>query len=158
MYAYDVNGDGLADVLTSIAAHGYGVSWFEQRREADGGAAWVEHPITSRTGTEQIAGVQFSQPHAVMLEDVDGDGLKDLITGKRYWAHGDKGDPEPNAPAVLYVFRLERGASGVTFTPMRVDDDSGVGCQFPVGDLNGDGRLDLAIVNKKGVFVFRQEP
>ncbi len=158
MYTYDVNGDGLADVLTSIAAHGYGVSWFEQRREPDGRAAWVEHPITSRSGTEQIAGVQFSQPHAVMLEDMDGDGLKDLITGKRHWAHGDKGDPEPNAPAVLYVFRLGRGASGVTFTPLRVDDDSGVGCQFPVGDLNGDGRPDLAIVNKKGVFVFRQVP
>jgi hypothetical protein len=46
----------------------------------------------------------------------------------------------------------------VSFTPVRVDDDSGVGCQFPVGDLDGDGRLDLAIVNKKGVFVFRQTP
>jgi hypothetical protein len=158
MYTYDVNGDGVADVLTSIAAHGYGVSWFEQRREADGRTTWIEHPITSRDGAEKIAGVQFSQPHAVMLEDMDGDGLKDLITGKRHWAHGDKGDPEPNAPAVLYVFRLGRGASGVSFTPVRVDDDSGVGCQFPVGDLDGDGRLDLAIVNKKGVFVFRQTP
>ncbi|MBM3874494.1 MAG: VCBS repeat-containing protein, partial [Verrucomicrobia bacterium] len=62
MYTYDVNGDGLADVLTSIAAHGYGVSWFEQRRETDGRTAWIEHPITSRDGAEQLAGVQFSQP------------------------------------------------------------------------------------------------
>ena len=33
-------------------------------------------------------GVKFSQLHALQLVDMDGDGLKDLITGKRYWAHG----------------------------------------------------------------------
>ena len=68
-----------------------------------------------------------------------------------------KGDPEPNAPAVLYWFKLTRSADGVTFTPHLIDDDSGVGCQFPVGDLNGDGQPDLAIVNKKGVFAFTQK-
>ena len=30
MYAYDVNGDGLNDVITSIEAHGYGLAWYEQ--------------------------------------------------------------------------------------------------------------------------------
>jgi len=158
MYAYDVNGDGLADVVTSIAAHGYGISWFEQRIAAGGGRTWREHAITSRDGAEKIDGVQFSQPHATMLVDLDGDGLKDLITGKRHWAHGDKGDPEPNAPAVLYWFKLTRGSDGAKFTGKRIDDDSGVGCQFPVADLTGDGRPDIAIANKKGVFVFRQQP
>ncbi|MEO6005633.1 MAG: VCBS repeat-containing protein [Opitutus sp.] len=156
MYAYDVNGDGVSDVVTSIAAHGYGISWFEQRLAGSGESTWTEHPITSRTAGEKIAGVQFSQPHAVMLEDMDGDGVKDLITGKRHWAHGDKGDPEPNEPAVLYWFKLTRGANGVTFVPHLIDDASGVGCEFPVADLNGDGKPDIAIVNKSGVFVFRQ--
>ena len=32
MYAYDVNGDGLNDVITSFAAHGYGLVWYEQFR------------------------------------------------------------------------------------------------------------------------------
>jgi hypothetical protein len=156
MHAYDVSGDGLPDVVTSLAAHGYGISWFEQQRSPGGGITWRDHPITSADPAERRQGVQFSQPHAVMLEDIDGDGLKDLITGKRHWAHGDKGDPEPNAPAVLYWFRLSRGLAGVVFTPHLIDDDSGVGCQFPVADLNGDGRPDLAIANKKGVFVFLQ--
>ncbi|MFO1447171.1 MAG: VCBS repeat-containing protein [Opitutaceae bacterium] len=158
MYTYDVNGDGLADVVTSIAAHGYGISWFEQALAKDGTRTWTERTITSRQGGEKVADVQFSQPHAVMLVDIDGDGLKDVVTGKRHWAHGDKGDPEPNAPAVLYWFKLARGSGGVTFTPMLIDDDSGVGCQFPVGDLTGDGKPDIAIANKKGVFVFRQQP
>ena len=34
MYAYDVNGDRLADVITSLTAHGFGLAWFEQVREA----------------------------------------------------------------------------------------------------------------------------
>lgn len=158
MYAYDVNGDGLADIITSMEAHGYGLSWFEQRQTPAGDRTWIEHAITSRKANEKILNVQFSQPHAVMLEDLDGDGLKDVIVGKRHWAHGDKGDPEPNAPAVLYWFKLSRGTEGVTFTPHLIDDDSGVGCQFPVADLNGDGKPDIAIANKKGVFVFLQQP
>jgi len=158
MYAYDVNGDGRADVITSLAAHGYGISWFEQLPGQGGNIAWREHAITSPSPETRLQGVQFSQPHALMLVDLDGDGLKDLITGKRHWAHGDKGDPEPNAPAVLYWFKLTRNAAGAIFTPWLIDDESGVGCQFPVADLNGDGRPDIAIANKKGVFVFLQRP
>lgn len=157
MYVYDVNGDGRADVVTSLAAHGYGLSWFEQLRDAGGAITWREHAITSAKPDEKVNGVQFSQPHAVMLVDVDGDGLKDIVTGKRHWAHGDKGDPEPTAPAVLYWFKLERKGGTVSFTPHLIDDDSGVGCQFPVADLNGDGKPDIAIVNKRGVFAFIQK-
>ena len=29
----------------------------------------------------------FSQAHSAQLVDIDGDGIKDLITGKRWWAH-----------------------------------------------------------------------
>ena len=32
MYAYDVNGDGLNDVITSLDAHGWGLAWYEQSR------------------------------------------------------------------------------------------------------------------------------
>src|SRR5262249_54633172 len=33
MYAYEVNGDGLNDVITSIQAHNWGLSWFEQQKD-----------------------------------------------------------------------------------------------------------------------------
>lgn len=156
MYAYDVNGDGRADVITSIEGHKYGLSWFEQLPAIDGRVAWREHPITSRNPDERLQGVQFSQPHALVITDIDGDGLQDIITGKRFWAHGSKGDPEPNAPAVLHWFQLMREGGQVRYVPHLIDDASGVGTQFVVTDLNGDKLPDIAIANKRGVFVFLQ--
>src|SRR4029453_13708880 len=32
MCVYDVNGDGLSDVVTALQAHGFGLAWFEQKR------------------------------------------------------------------------------------------------------------------------------
>ena len=98
MYAYDVNGDGLNDVITSLDAHGWGLSWYEQVRQfGDSGEkiTFKEHIIMSKQekNTDNPYGVQFSQLHAVELVDIDGDGLKDILTGKTYRAHdfGDEG-------------------------------------------------------------------
>jgi hypothetical protein len=92
------------------------------------------------------------------LIDVDGDGLKDIVTGKRFWAHGPTGDVEPNAPAVLYWFQLVRKANHeVDFVPHLIDDNSGVGTEVTTGDINGDGRPDVVVGNKKGTFVFLQQ-
>lgn len=145
MQVYDVNQDGLADVISS-SAHGIGVWWFEQKRTANG-AEFIEHLIDN----------SFSQTHALMLADMDRDGVMDLVTGKRFWAHGPTGDAEPNAPALLVWYRLTREAGRVNWTRYVIDDDSGVGTQFTVADMNKDGRLDIVISNKKGVFYFRQQ-
>ena len=154
MHVYDVNGDGRNDVVTSYDAHGYGLGWFEQK--ADG--TFTEHRIVGSAPAENPQGVSFSQLHAVRMADIDGDGLSDIVTGKRRWAHGSSGDAEPNAPPVLYWFRLERdGKGGATFVPHLVDADSGVGTQVTVGDLDGDKRPDIIVANKRGVFAFTQE-
>ncbi len=156
MFAYDVNGDGLNDIITSLVAHEYGVAWFEQVREGTN-VTFRKHIIVNKELSENPYGVKFSQPHALDLADIDGDGLKDIITGKRFWAHGPTMDPEPNAPAVLYWFRLTRPASGQAhYVPHLVDNDSGVGTQVIAADINGDKRPDIIVGNKKGAFVFTQ--
>ena len=160
MYVYDVNADGLNDVVTSVAAHGYGLAWYEQLKAKDpsGDLKFKGHVFMNKESNENRYGVAFSQLHAVELVDVDGDGLKDIITGKCFWAHGPTGDPDPTAAAVLYWFQLVRGKDGhVDWVPHLIDSDSGVGRQIGVADVNGDGRPDIIIGNKKGTFVFLHE-
>jgi len=153
MFAYDVNGDGKNDVITSLAAHGYGLAWFEQTNEG-GVAGWTKHLIVGEKPEQNIQGVVFSQLHAVDLIDINGDGLKDIVTGKRFWAHGPDGDVEPNAAPVLYWFELKREGGQVNYMAHLIDDASGVGTQVIAGDLNGDKKPDVVVGNKRGAFVF----
>jgi len=164
MYAYDVNGDGRNDVITSLAAHGYGLAWYENVLK-DGEITFTKHLILNEKATPNAPapapnpyGIRFSQLHAVDLVDIDGDGLKDIVTGKRIWAHGPTGDEEPAAAPVLYWFKLSRQPGGqVDFLPFQIDDNSGIGTQVMARDLSGDGTPDIVVGNKKGTFVFIQE-
>ncbi|MEX2640238.1 MAG: VCBS repeat-containing protein, partial [Balneolales bacterium] len=158
MHAYDVDGDGLNDVITTLEAHGWGLAWYRQVR-TEGTTAFDQQVIMGESRDDNPYGVRFSQPHTLVLADVDGNGLQDLISGKRYWAHGPEGDPEPNAPAVVYWFKLDRSTDGqVTYIPYLVDDDSGAGVGFASGDLTGNGYADIVTCNKKGGFVFLNRP
>lgn len=153
MYAYDINGDGRPDVLTSLEAHGYGICWFEQKPDG----TFEKHLIVGSKESDNPQGVKFSEPHAIDLLDVNGDGLPDFITGKRWWAHGPKGDVEANAPAVLYWFELQRENGSAKFIAHLIDSDSGVGTQVIGKRGNGDKYPSIVVGNKKGTFVFVPE-
>jgi hypothetical protein len=154
MLVMDVNGDGVPDVITAKAAHGFGLSWFEQVRSADGESTFKEHVILADKAGEKLNGVQFAQLHAVTLADFDGDGLLDIVTGKRWWAHGPTGDIEPTAAPHLAAFLLRRGPDHtVTYEPHVIDETTGVGTQLVAADVNGDGRPDFVIGNKRGTAV-----
>lgn len=144
MHALDVDGDGLRDVLSS-SAHSRGV-WLH--RQAPGTAAgWQRETISSL----------FTQSHALRLADLDGDGQIEIVTGKRYWAHGPDGDEDPQAPAVTVAIEIERDEKGAPkFVPRVLDDQTGIGTQFSVADMDGDGRLDIVVSNKKGVTILTQ--
>ncbi len=153
MFAYDVNGDGKNDIITSLEAHGYGLAWFEQTN-VGGVEGWTQHLIVGEKPEENPQGVHFSQPHALWLQDMNGDGLLDIVTGKRFWAHGPTGDMEPSAPPVLYWFELKREGGKTSYIAHLIDDNSGVGTQVMAGDVNGDGKPDVIVGNKRGAFVF----
>ncbi len=162
MYVRDVDGDGLNDVITSLAAHGWGLAWYRQVQADDGSPTFEQQLITGESLSDNPYRVAFSQIHAIDMADIDGDGLDDIVTGKRYWAHGPAGDPEPNAPAVVYWFRCVRTTDPVTgsttaeFVPQLVDTNSGVGVEVTAADVSGDGLPDIVVGNKQGTFAHIQ--
>jgi hypothetical protein len=142
MFAYDMDGDKRADVISS-SAHKFGMWWHQQR--ADG--SFLKNDLFREL---------LSETHAMHCVDINGDGLKDLVTGKRWWSHG-RAEPGSDWPAMLYWFEASRGKDGIVrFSPRVIDTDSGVGTQFVVDDFNGDKLLDVIVSNKKGTYILEQ--
>ncbi|MGJ8677932.1 MAG: FG-GAP-like repeat-containing protein [Akkermansiaceae bacterium] len=154
---YDVDGDGDNDVVTALAAHGYGMAWYEAAG-APGNVTFIKHIIMSESGNinDSPAGVNFSQLHCMECADMDGDGIKDIVTGKCHLAHNGR-DVDFDDDPVIYWFKTRRNSDNtVDFVPHLIDDDSGVGRQISIGDINGDSLPDIATGNKKGVYAFIQ--
>jgi hypothetical protein len=142
-----MDGDGKADVL-STSAHQFGIWWHKQRTGDNGNPTFQKMDLFPK---------MLSETHAAHFVDIDGDGRPDLVTGKRYWSHG-RSEPGSDAPAAIYWFKNTKGLDGIAqFTPMLIDSDSGIGTQFVVADINGDGLLDVVSSNKKGVRIIVQE-
>ncbi len=143
MFVLDVDKDGDQDILSS-SAHNYGIWWHEQKQKDTGNALWATHEISKL----------FSQSHSLALEDINSDGHPDLITGKRYFAHNGK-DTGAFEPSVLYWYEYNPGKIP-RWIPHKIDNNSGVGTNIVVIDINSDSLTDIITSNKKGVFFFEQ--
>jgi hypothetical protein len=139
MQVLDINGDGKNDVLTA-SAHKLGVWWYEQISE-NGQINFKIHEISRTT----------AQTHSSIMADINGDGRKDYITGKRFLAHNgnDAGDGDA---AILMWFDLNPKKAPF-YTEHIIDTDSGAGLNIAVKDMNKDKKLDIIIANKNGVFL-----
>jgi hypothetical protein len=148
MHVFDVDGDGRNDVL-STSAHRFGI-WYHR----NGQDPKSKQPAWSTT---TLFGMLASETHAAHFVDIDGDGQKDLVTGKRWYSHG-RSEPGHGWNATIYYLKATRNEDKITsFFPVLIDDDCGVGTQFAVDDINGDKLPDIIVSNKKGVRVVVQE-
>jgi len=150
---HDFDEDGDADIVTSYNAHGFGLGWFEQYEPGK----FEKHDLMGESSTQNPFGIAFSQLHALALADIDGDGREDFVTGKRHLAHQGK-DPGALQEAVLYWFRNTVDADQkIEFVPHFIDDNSGVGVEVKVADLNGNGKTDIVSSSKKGLTIHLQK-
>src|SRR5688572_31432512 len=74
---------------------------------------------------------------------------KDIITGKRWYAHGSKGDAEPKANPVLYWFELKRADGKVDWIPHQIDDNSGVRSEEHTSELQSQSNLVCRLLLEK---------
>jgi hypothetical protein len=161
MGVYDVNGDGLTDVVAG-SAHNWGLNWFEQKKDG----TFVKHNIAQNfaTSATNTAGVVFSESHAARFIDMNGDKIPDMVTGKRYWSEAGNNTlthTDAWGAPVLYIYRTVRdpkAPGGARFVPELVHNKSGVGSSFDVVDLNKDGKLDIVTATTFGTYVFLGKP
>ena len=121
-------------------------------RSASGGTSrtkdgWQTHEIDN----------SFSQTHALCLADINGDKLPDFVTGKRGGLTARPATSIPTSRRLCIGSSSCRTGGKAEWKAHRIDDDSGVGTQFEVDDVNGDGLLDIVTVNKKGARIFEQQ-
>ncbi len=136
---YDVDGDGLNDLITS-SAHKYGIWWYQQKHDGET-ISWVRNEIDK----------SWSQAHSISLVDLDQDGDLDFVTGKRFYAHNG-GDPGSGEPLGVYWYELQRREGRVRWVKHEISYNQGIGAalNIPVADIDGDGDMDLVATGKWG--------
>ncbi|RAJ10257.1 FG-GAP-like repeat-containing protein [Arenibacter echinorum] len=158
MAVYDVNGNGLNDVVANLNAHGFGLAWYEQKRDKKGEISFIRHMINDDYQFNNKGGVTFSQPHGAAFADIDNDGIKDFIVGKRYFGHLDNYyDPDPYSDPVLYWYRTVRNPAapgGAELVPELIHNRSGAGSEVTVVDLDNNGTLDIITSTTNGTYIF----
>lgn len=147
MYTEDLDLDGDNDIIMS-SAHQYGVWWFENVGGNDD-PDFRGHLIDK----------SFSQSHAMEFVDLNGDGQRDIVTGKRFLAHNG-GDPGAKEPVVVCWYEITRKKGQ---RPQFVRHEitagrgTGIGTQFQICDVNNDKRPDIVLSNKSGVNLLVQK-
>jgi len=141
MIVTDLDGDGDGDLILGNG-HDFGLFWWQNDGRNDAGKiGWTQHEIDRR----------YSQPHTLAWRDIDGDGEKELITGKRYFAHNG-GDPGGKEMPCLYYYDWDKKLK--SFTRHTIDEGHvGCGLQIATADLNGDKKIDIAVAGKSGTYL-----
>src|SRR4029077_12446604 len=89
--------------------------------------------------------------HAPLWEDLDGDGKKELIVGRRYLAHEGR-DPGEYDPLAAYRYQFDPKTHTWKRWLISYDDGICFGLDPKAVDLTGSGRKDLVLAGRHGLY------
>jgi hypothetical protein len=139
---YDVDGDHDTDLVFGMG-HNYGFYWLEQGKDPTGKKTWTKHEIDK----------DWSQVHFLLLADLDNDGKKEVVTGKRYRAHNGK-DPGEEDPKCIYSYSFDSARRLWTRHIISHGDQAAFGIATMAADIDKDGDVDLVAPGKSGLYLF----
>jgi hypothetical protein len=136
----DVNGDGRAELIYGMG-HDYGLFWMEQENDTTGKRVWAQHKIDS----------SWSQPHFMLMANLDADGIQELVVGKRAYAHRGK-DPGDADPLCVYYYKFDLKSRQWSRHVISEGGHVGFGINTMAVDLDGDGDIDIICPGKSGLY------
>ena len=140
----DLNGDGKPDLAVSYST---GLDGSSPRQGFVG--VFLQNPASPGTFFPPIKYGVGDNPVSLAAADVNGDGKPDIIV-----VNGELGVPSPRSDTVSVL--LQDPQNPGQFLPA-VDYPTGkVPNAVAIGDLNGDGRPDLAVADSTGISVLLQ--
>jgi hypothetical protein len=137
---HDVDSDGDADIIWGMG-HNYGIFWLEQGTSGD-----------SRTWQKYLIDDSWSQPHFLIMADLDNDGTDELVTGKRFHAHNGH-DPGGNEPKCVCYYKFDRSEKQWQRHLIHEGGQVGFGISTDVRDMDADGDIDLVAPGKSGLYL-----
>jgi hypothetical protein len=151
----DTNGDGKADIAVGASAEDVGGN-------AEQGRAYVfSGPTRSLLFTLDTPNPQASAlfGHSLAVGDTNGDGKADIAVGAPYE------DVDGNVDrGRVHVFSGPDGSPLLTLSAPNPQAGAGFGCSVALGDVNGDGKGDIAVGAPQGgsgsgaVYVLASDP
>ncbi len=138
MQVIDIDKDGINDLIWS-KAHDFGIYlWRGLGPDASGKLQFDESLIDD----------SFSQAHSFAMADLDGDGVNELITGKRVRGHNGR-DPGADQPPIVRYYVWD-GAKKAFDAYTITEGKAGIVLQLRTADLDGDGDIDIIVPGKEG--------
>lgn len=133
----DVNGDGYADLVVGDPGYGSAGVVYIFHGSADGISATS---VSSADTMIEGVGLSSNFGYALALGDVNDDAYGDLVVGARTYT-------SPSNRGAVFIYH--GGTDGIDTTANTtitgVSDNGYLGESLDLGDVNGDGHLDLAV-------------